>query len=142
MYVGAGMKLVLGAPGSGKTTWVRERIQAGQIAVDVDLLFSALTMRPVYDKPAVSVGRVLDARDILIEELRPDYVISSDPTAKYRELMRAQYGAEVVVLETAADECKRRIEGDIRREGLADWPTLVDAWWANYERDERDEVIA
>lgn len=136
------MKLVLGPPGSGKTTWVRERIQAGQIAVDVDLLFSALTMRPVYDKPPVSVGRVLDARDLIIEELAPDYVISGDPSLTYRELMRARYGAEVVVLATPADECKRRIEGDIRREGLADWHALVDAWWANYEPDERDEVVS
>lgn len=135
------MKLVLGAPGSGKTTWVRERIQAGEIAVDVDLLFAALTMRPVYDKPAAAVGRVLDARDLVIEELAPEWVISSDPSLKYRELMRQQYGATVVVLETPAAVCLGRIEGDIRREGLADWPGLIDAWWAAYVPDERDEVV-
>lgn len=136
------MTVVCGAPGSGKTSWVRSQIRRGELVVDVDALFAALTMRPLYDKPESLIGEVLGARDYIVENLEPAWVISSDPTAAYRAEMRARHGARVVVIETAPDVCIERIAGDARRDEGTDWPELVNRWWGNYERDERDEVVS
>lgn len=135
------MRVVCGAPGAGKTTYVREHKAGDELVVDVDMLFSALTLRPLYDKPEKLLGRVLDVRDFVIESLAPEWVISSDPSRAYREQMRREFGAEVIVLETPAAVCLGRINNDPRREGDTDWGQLVNTWWAMYEPDERDEVI-
>lgn len=136
------MTVVCGAPGSGKTSWVRSQIRRGELVVDVDALFAALTMRPLYDKPESLIGAVLSLRDHVIESYEPAWVISSDPTITYRAQMREAHGARVVVLETPPDVCIERIAGDLRRDEGTDWPELVNRWWGNYERDERDEVVS
>lgn len=135
------MTVVCGAPGSGKTSWVRSQIRRGEMVVDVDSLFAALTMRPLYDKPESLIGAVLSLRDHVIESYEPAWVISSDPTITYRTEMRERFGARVVVLETPADVCVERIAGDARRDEGTDWAGLVGKWWGAYERDGRDEVV-
>lgn len=135
------MKLVIGPPGSGKSTWVRERVKYGEMVVDVDEMFRALTMRPLYEKPPQLIGAVLSIRDHVIENFAPAWVISSNAGRDYREGMREQYGAEVVVLETPAEVCLARIAADGRPAAGNDWEGLVARWWEAYERDERDEVV-
>lgn len=135
------MTVVCGAPGSGKTTWVRSQMRRGELVVDVDHLFAGLTMRPLYDKPESLIGAVLSVRDHVIENLRPAWVTSSDPSAEYRAGMRERYGARVVVVETPAETCVERIRADARRDEGTDWEGLVMGWWGSYERDERDERI-
>lgn len=133
------MRLVVGPPGSGKSSYVRERVKFGEMVVDVDELFRALTLRPMWEKPPQLIGAVLAVRDYLIESFEPAWVISSNAERGYREGMREKYGAEVVVLETPAEVCLARIEAD-GREG--EWGPRVARWWEEYERDERDEVVS
>lgn len=132
------MRLVIGPPGSGKSTYVRERMKYGDLVVDVDELFRALTLRPMWDHPPMAINAVLTTRDYLIESYEPAWVISTNARRDYREGMRERFGAEVVVLETPADVCLARIEAD-GREG--EWGERVTRWWEEYEADERDEVI-
>lgn len=136
------MTVVCGPPGAGKTTWVRAQRGRGDLVVDVDALFAALTLRERYDKPDALLPAVLDVRDYVIERLWPAWVISTNASWRYRQYMRTEFGARVVVLETPAEECLRRIAADPGREGRADWPLLVETWWQSYEADERDERIA
>lgn len=135
------MIVICGAPGSGKTTYVREHKGTNDLVVDVDMLFAALTLRPLYDKPERLLGKVLDVRDFVVEVLSPQWVVSSDPSKAYRAQMRGEFVAEVIVLETPAAVCLQRIHADPRREGETDWDQLVAKWWELYEADERDEVI-
>lgn len=132
------MKVVIGPPGAGKSTYVRERMKFGDLVVDVDELFRALTLRPMWEHPPMAINAVLSVRDHVIENLRPAWVVSTNARADYREGMRERYEAEVVVLETPAAVCLARIEAD-GREG--EWGERVARWWEEYERDERDEVI-
>jgi 5-methylcytosine-specific restriction protein A len=133
------MIVVIGAPGSGKTSYVRERVKYGEMVVDVDLLFNALTMRPMWDHPVQLMNAVLTARDYLIENYEPAWVISTNAGRDYRDYMREKYGAEVVVMETPAAVCLERIAADGRPDG--DWEGLVARWWEEYEPDSRDEVV-
>lgn len=132
------MIVVIGPPGSGKSTYVRERMKYGELVVDVDELFRALTLRPLWDHPPMAINAVLTVRDYVIENYEPAWVISTNAGRDYREGMREKYGAEVVVMETPAEVCLARIEAD-GREG--EWGERVTRWWAEYEADERDLVI-
>jgi len=55
--------VVVGPPGSGKSSYVRERVKFGEMVVDVDELFRALTLRPMWEKPPQLIGAVLAVRD-------------------------------------------------------------------------------
>lgn len=132
------MRVVIGPPGAGKSTYVRHAMKYGELVVDVDELFRALTLRPMWDHPAPAINAVLTMRDHIIENYRPAWVISTNAGRDYREGMRERYEAEVVVMETPAEVCLARIEAD-GREG--DWGERVTRWWAEYEADERDIVI-
>lgn len=133
------MMLVVGPPGAGKSTLVRERMKYGDLVVDVDELFRALTLRPMWEHPPMAINAVLTVRDYVIENYEPAWVISTNARRDYREGMRERFGAEVVVMATPADVCLARIEAD-EREG--DWGERVARWWEEYEADERDEVVS
>lgn len=108
--------------------------------VDVDGLYQAVTGGlPVYEKPDVLLPFVMEARDSLIERLaRPSqvrhaWVILGGARRDDRERLSSR-GARVIVLETEASDCIRRIAQDPRRsEHWRLWEALVREWWARYE---------
>ncbi len=89
------MTVVCGATGAGKTTWVREQRGDGDLVVDVDALFAALTLQPMHQRKSdlanrSTLGAVLDVRDYVIEALGPAGVISTDASRRYRLYMRME----------------------------------------------------
>ena len=142
----ATVTVVCGPPGAGKTTYVRERAVAGDLIVDVDTLFAALSGQPLYQKPPLLLPYVLAARDGALGRLErgpaPAWVITQGVTAAERETLRARFAAEVVVLETPAITCLERIALDERRAGqLDEWLPRVLRWWREYEPSEADTVV-
>lgn len=141
------MRLICGAPGSGKTTYVAQHAQRGDLIIDVDALYHAMSGLPWYDKPKSLLGHILAARDGALDELSrtPDvnaWIIADVPTRTERDAFRARLNAEVAVMETPVIDCLERISQDGRRAGqLQEWMPRVLDWWRRYERDERDGVI-
>ena len=146
----APVTLVCGPPGSGKTTYVREHARPGDLIVDVDALWSAVSGLDWYDKPDALLPFVLAAREALIRRLaqansiRHAWVITAGASSYDRDQYARRIGAHVVVLEVDADECLRRIATDARREARGSvWPGLVRDWWRDYQpRDGDERVIA
>lgn len=132
--------IVAGPPGAGKTTLVRERARWGDLVVDVDTLYQALSGLPWYEKPAGLLPFVLEARDAVLARLeRPTHVrhawliTSSGDRAQLRELQE-RFAAELVVLDTSPNECLKRIMGDERRAKQALlWQDLIARWWSQWQ---------
>lgn len=132
--------LVCGPPGSGKTTFVASRKRWGDLVVDFDALYAALSGLPWYEKPAALMPFVCAARDIVLARLRTSsdvaqaWVISSEANAQARAQLAQQVGAmETIVLAVGANECLRRIDADPRRSGqLLAWSPIVHKWWREY----------
>lgn len=131
--------IVTGPPGSGKTTFVAKHAQWGDLVVDVDALYSALSGLPWYEKPAALLPFVLDARDAVLDrlhaqsEVRQAWIITSEADHAELQRMKARYNAKVLVMEVDAAECQRRIAADPRRSAVAaQWQPLIQRWWDTY----------
>lgn len=139
--------VICGPPGAGKTTWVGMRKNPGDLVVDMDALYHALSGLPWYEKPEILLPFVCEARDAVLRRLarksdiRHAWVIASGARKADRDRYRAG-GAEVIVLETPIDQCLRRIMADSRRSAKAAlWENLVRRWWRDYEPPEESDVV-
>ena len=139
--------VVTGPPGAGKTTFVNEHRQSGDLIMDVDSLFQAMSSLPRYEKPTQLLPYVLGARDGALNELerRPSvnaWLISMSPKSGERDDLRTRFGADVIVMETPTIECLTRLSQDDARKGqLTELMPVVLGWWREYEPDARDTVI-
>lgn len=147
---GGGIATVIaGPPGAGKSRWVEERRKWGDLVLDLDALYVALSGEPPYEKPQVLLPFVSEARDAIVSRLTRSHsvarawIVGSLPKRVDRETLRRRLRAKVVVIETASEECLRRIASDPRRATRAElWRPIIDKWWREYERDPSDTVIA
>lgn len=128
--------VVCGPPGAGKSTYVREAMEPGDLILDMDLIYRALTDGP--DKPNAILPFAAEARDAVLarlsrrNQLRHAWIVTSAPRRADREpYIRA--GARLIMRLADPRECKRRILADPGRASDVDWLRLVDEWWANYE---------
>lgn len=132
--------VVCGPPGSGKTTYVHNHAHRGDLILDLDAIFAALSGLATYDKPDALLPFVFAARDAIIARLaqhsdvRHAWIITSGADAAQRDQFAHQLGAEVVVLDVDPSECLRRIEADPERHGKRPWARLVREWWETYRR--------
>jgi predicted kinase len=129
--------IVCGPPGAGKTTYVAEHARRGDLILDLDRIFEAISGLPLYDKPDALTPFVWQARDAIMDRLsRPSgvanaWVITGGALRNGRLALAARYRARIVMLDTPAEECKRRLSD---RPLTRPWVALIDQWWADYER--------
>lgn len=130
------VELICGPPAAGKSTYVQSLIKAGDLIVDLDMIFSAISGLDPYDKPQHLLPFVKEAQAALLRRLvQPSlvqraWVIATAPTAEQREKLCRGLNAHVTVLATPPSVCMRRIIADpIRRPAAAQWRKLVDDWW-------------
>ena len=137
--------LVAGPPGSGKTTYVHTHAQRGDLIVDYDLIFRALSGLDTHDRPTDLRGHVLDARDAVLSrlEIRPGevqraWIIHAAPKAEQRASLRARFDARVVLMLTPREVCAQRLAARDRSGG---WQAALDAWWSTYDPSPSDEIL-
>lgn len=134
----AQVTVVCGPPGSGKTTYVQQHREHGDLIIDVDALFEALTFNASRDHLEIHLPFVCEARDAVLKRLLYAHrvprvwIIECGASAARRNALRQQFGAKVIVLEVPTEECLRRIADDSTRHFDPKWQQLVDAWWVEY----------
>jgi hypothetical protein len=150
--------IVCGPPGAGKSHYVQEHLHWGDLVLDIDTLFMALSGQVSYDKPATLLKMVLRVRDTVVAELMgPNNIARAwliTSTTKHDEILgmagklagrwipafagmteggHAGPPVHIVVLEVPANICMQRVQADPRRaDKLAEWQPLIEKWWANW----------
>lgn len=132
--------IVYGSPASGKTSYVTEHRQAGDLVVDLDLLKQAISMCPRADAPVNLLPVAIGIRDYIYElieagaiDCKNVWVIASLPRRKEREELRERLNAELVYVESSYHECIDRVNHDDSRKDKQFERYLVDRWWETYE---------
>ena len=132
--------IIWGSPGSGKTTYAKEHMTAGDILIDFDMLFQALTDGGDHEREYSLFDRVNGVRHYLIDtirdfpEVRHTWIVYGAPPEKDWEIFR-ELGAESVFIDTPRRECIRRC---IKRGGDPEhWTAIVNKW---FDKNEGKEV--
>lgn len=130
--------IVWGSPLAGKTAAVRGMMRYGDIVLDIDRLWSAVTMQPEYSKPDNCRFNIFALRDNLLDQIKTRYgqwydayVIAGLPDKYERERLAASLGAELIYCESTMQECMERRMESGRPEK---WDEYITDWWRVYER--------
>lgn len=130
--------IVWGSPMSGKSTMVSDMIRYGDIVLDVDSLWQAVTMQPRYVKPDNVRFNIFALRDNLLDQIKTRhgqwcdaYVIGGYPDKYERERLAQTLGAELIFCEATRQECLNRLAQSGKP---GQWEKYVDEWWEIHER--------
>ncbi len=131
--------LITGPPLAGKTTYALQRMERGDLLVDLDHIWAALSGLALHDKPPPLLRTVWDVRDALYDHIRSRrgdwsraFVIATAPERRTREELIQRLRAEHIMLLPSIDECLRRLAASDRPD-KAQQERLVREWFDRYE---------
>lgn len=133
--------VVHGAPGSGKTTYVKEHMEKGDLVVDFDLIKQSISMCDKTEIPDTLLGVAESIRETiykLIEDKKVDaktiWIIASLPTRKQRSDMKSRFNAdEMIHIDTNIEECIEHILNDEERKDKEKQMILIDKYFGYYQ---------
>lgn len=133
--------LIYGAPGSGKTSYVKAHKEYGDLVVDLDLIKQALSMDSEKEQPSNLLGISKEIRDILYEKIRKKevtarniWVIASLPKKKERMALRSELDAELIFIDEDLESCIAHVMNDPQRKDKAGQVDIINEWFGWYER--------
>jgi predicted kinase len=129
--------LVYGSPMSGKTTWVKDNMNAGDLVVDMDNIWECISAQPRYTKPKRLTQTAFAIRDSLIDQIRTRrgnwlnaYLIGGFPLISERERYCRSLGAREILIDTPKEECLQRLKGTER--DTAEYRRYIEDWWEKF----------
>lgn len=134
---------VYGSPCSGKSTFVRENMQSGDLVLDIDRLWSALSGQPEYIKPNSLKPIIFNVRNAIFDSIKTRagswqtaWVIEGGAFLGDRMRRIETLGAESIFIEATRDECIQRLASDEKRRNVRDeWIKYIDDWFGNFQPD-------
>ena len=130
--------IVYGAPLSGKTTFVNQVKNAGDLIIDIDAIWQCVSGCDRYIKPKRLNQVVFKIRDDLLDCVKYRvgnwncaYIIGGYPLASERERLAGELGAQCIFIDTPKEECLNRLYAceDGRGE---DWGRYILDWFSAY----------
>lgn len=129
-----GVYIVYGPPLAGKNTLVRDMYTYGDIVLDMDALWGAITLEDEYIKPNNIRFNIFKLRDELLDQVKTRYgnwynayIIGGYPEKYERERLAKQLGAELIFCEATKEECMKRAERRPSR-----WYEYIELWFEKY----------
>jgi predicted kinase len=134
--------IVYGPPMSGKSTLVREQMNRGDILIDMDRLYAAVSLLPSYDKPDNLFTNVIGIHNHLIDNIKTRlgkwhnaWIVGGYADKYKRERLADDLGAELIFCDVSKEECLRRLELDEeRRYRIDEWQGYIDKWFESYTK--------
>jgi 5-methylcytosine-specific restriction protein A len=134
------LTIICGPPCSGKTTYLNEHAQSGDLTIDLDSI--ARTLSPTYAHwlgalDQSLMDRAVRVRNSLLGSLAhrthgKAWLIVSAPSDAERKWWQSKLGGEVVLLHPGIDECKRRAEDrgtPLAKAGVDEWERKARTPW-------------
>ena len=129
--------LVYGSPMSGKSTYVKSVSEPGDLIIDINSIWSAVSGSE-NSKPPKLNAVVFGLRDRLIEMVKyrvgrwdKAYIIGGYPLISERERLCKELGAREIFIDTPKEVCIQRLQESEDRD-LSDYSNYIEEWWRKY----------
>ena len=126
--------LVYGSPLSGKSTYVKDNAEYGDIIVDIDNIWQCISGCDRYVKPKKLNANVFGLHNELIRMIRMRvgqwnnaFIVGGYPLIGERERLCRSLGAKEIFIDTSKEECIRRAA-----ERSEEWLKYINDWWDKY----------
>lgn len=130
--------LVYGPPLSGKTTYVNKYKQRGDLLVDMDRIYQAITGLEKFYKPNSLLSNAIAVQNTLIDNIKTRYgkwhnawIVGGYADKYKRDRIINGLGAEPILIDTSKEECITRLELDEKRKNLG-WEEYIIRWFEEY----------
>ena len=136
--------IITGAPLSGKTTWVKERVQEGDIVLDIDDIWQTISGMPRYVKPNAFKDLVFNIKREIKKYIaapglgswRNAYVIEGKlytPVDRKNEanIYRA-HNVELITMEATREECLQRLYSNADGRNIKAYESYINDYYDNY----------
>lgn len=132
--------IVYGPPLSGKKSLVKQLMRRGDIVVDMDQLYTAVSFLPYYDKPDNLLSNIRGIHNLLIDNIKTRYgkwnnawIIGGYADKHRRDKLAEDLGAELIFCGTNKNECLRRLDMDEERRYRKDeWRGYIEKWFEEH----------
>ena len=132
--------IVYGCPLSGKTTFVRQHKGRGDIVIDMDQLYKAITFLNDYDKPDRLLNNIKRVRNDLIDQIKvrygkwqDAYIVGGYADKYKRNKLAEELGAELIYMECSREEAMARLHVDEDRKYMKrEYMEYIDRWFERY----------
>lgn len=135
--------IITGAPCSGKTSFVKERLQANDLILDIDDIWEMVSGQPRYVKPNSLKPIVFQLRDDFKGMIsrgtgtwRNAYIIESLPSPSDRNREADRYRAfnvEIITMDTSEAECIQRLHNDPKGRNVKDYEGYIKDYYARFK---------
>lgn len=129
--------LIYGSPLAGKSEFALENMEAGDLLLNIDRIWQALSGQEPYVKPRELNSNVFDIWHRLLDQVRTRlgdwrnaYIVGGFPLNVERERICKQTGARAIYIESTKEECLKRID-ETGRDREA-WTHYINEWWERY----------
>lgn len=136
--------IVAGPPGSGKTTWVNENKQPGEIVLDLDAIKAALLGEEHFHSQIDSamVDILQDIRKVIYHAIswntlnQKAYIITTEADAIELKVLGETLNADLKIMDTDKETCKARVAADSTRTEKTVFYRLIDEWFEKWKGGE------
>lgn len=138
-YVQKQVYLVYGSPLSGKSTFVKNSMDVGDLILDIDNIWQCVSGCDRYVKPDRLRGNVFAVRDTILDMIKHRagkwnnaYIIGGYPMIGERERVLRVTGARAIYVESSKEECILRLEACNDGRDKNEWKNYIEDWWRKY----------
>lgn len=135
--------IVYGSPLSGKTTYVKEHMQKGDLVIDIDNIWECVSGCNRYEKPRELDDIVIHTYNELIKNVKERkgawenaYVILSEPSIRFIEKTKNNLNATLIHIDTDKETCLKRLYENSDGRDIATWIRYINNYFRFADKGE------